>query len=69
MSNYDYNKKYVKKYLDKFEDMKIRVPKGRKADIEAHAKQKGKSYNGLVNDLLREDMGISEENWKKSPEV
>lgn len=47
-----------------YDEMKIRVPKGQKADIEAHAKSKGTSVNGLVNDLLRADMGLSAEEWK-----
>lgn len=37
---------------------------GRKADIEAHAKGKGISVNGYVNTLIREDMGLSEAEWK-----
>ena len=43
----------------------ITVPKGLKAAIEAHAKQQGESINGLVNRLLRADMGVSAEEWKR----
>lgn len=50
-----------------YDEMKIRVPKGQKADIEAHAKSKGTSVNGLVNDLLRADMGVSADDWKGKP--
>ena len=53
--------KYVKANYDRIE---IKVPKGLKADVEAHAKGKGQSVNGLVNELLRADMGVSEQDWK-----
>lgn len=68
MPSYEYNKKYVKKYMEKLDEIKIRVPKGRKADIEAHARKKGESMNALVNALLMVDMGLSEEEWKESTE-
>lgn len=51
-----------------YDEIKLRVPKGRKAAVEAHAKQKGESVNGLVNSLLRADMALSESDWKKPPE-
>lgn len=51
-----------------YDELKIRVPKGRKATVEAHAKSKGESVNGLVNALLRADMGISEDEWKQARE-
>lgn len=54
--------KYVKRNYDRLE---IKIPKGRKAAVEAHAQQKGESVNGLVNGLLREDMGMTEEEWKE----
>lgn len=56
--------KYVKANYDRIE---VKVPKGQKADIEAHAKSKGTSVNGLVNDLLRADMGVSADDWKGKP--
>ena len=65
MSSYDYNKEYAKKYLGRLDEIKVRLPKGRKANVEAHAKHKGKSVNSLINTLLRVDMGLSEEEWKK----
>jgi len=65
---YEYNKEYAKKYIGKFDELKTRIPKGRKADIEAHAQRKGLSVNGLINTLLREDMNLSEDEWKRSPE-
>lgn len=64
MSSYNYNKKYAQKYLGTLDELKIRVPKGRKADIESHARKKGVSVNGLINALLRADMGMSDDEWK-----
>ena len=54
--------KYSKKNYDSF---LVRVPKGRKKDIDEHAKSKDKSVNGLINEYLRDDMGMSEADWKK----
>ena len=51
-----------------YDEIKIRVPKGRKAAVEAHAKGKGESVNGLVNALLRADMALTEDDWKQPPE-
>lgn len=55
----------VAKYMKaNYDEMKIRVPKGRKQAVEAHARRKGESVNGLVNALLRGDMGLTEDEWK-----
>lgn len=51
-----------------YDSLRIVVPKGQKQAVEAHAAGKGKSVNGLVNDLLREDMGLSEAQWKGKPQ-
>ena len=51
-----------------YDSLRIVVPKGRKTAVEAHAQRKGESVNGLVNALLREDMGLSEAEWKKAEE-
>ena len=40
-----------------YDRLSITIPKGRKAAVEAHAQSKGESINGLVNALLRADMG------------
>lgn len=50
--------KYVK---ENYERLNIKVPKGRKAAIEAHARGRGESVNGLVNALLRAELGMSAE--------
>lgn len=58
------NRKFNEKAYDR---ISITVPKGRKEAIEAHAKDKGESVNGLVNTLLRADMGLSMDEWKREP--
>ncbi len=62
--HYEQRKEANKRYLEKQDELKIRIPKGRKSAVEAHAKSKGESVNSLVNTLLREDMGLSEQEWK-----
>ena len=57
--------KYNTKAYDRFSLM---LPKGRKAEIEAFAKEKGQSVNGWINQLIRREMGISEDNWKRDRE-
>lgn len=49
-----------------YDDLRIIVPKGKKEAITVHAKSKGESVNGLVNALLRADMGLSETDWKRT---
>ena len=57
---------WTRAYNEKaYDRLAITVPKGQKAAIEAHAKSKGESVNGLVNTLIRDDMGLSDEEWKK----
>ena len=50
-----------------YDQVPIRVPKGRKSDIEAYAKATGVSVNGLVNSFFRDQLGMSEEEWKTAP--
>lgn len=67
-SRSEINNAYAKKA---YESLRIIIPKGRKTDVEAHASSKGKSVNGLVNALIRGDMGLTEAEWKakdKPPE-
>ena len=47
-----------------YDRLAITIPKGRKAAVDAFAKEKGQSINGLVNDLLRGVLGLSEDEWK-----
>lgn len=48
-----------------YDDLRVRIPKGRKADVEAYAKAQGESVNALINNFLRNAVGLSEEEWKK----
>ena len=62
--------KAVNKYIKgNYDRLNVTIPKGRKAAVEAHAKSKGESVNGLVNTLLRADMGLTEDEWKKQEET
>lgn len=47
-------------YLQKLEEIKVRVPKGKKAIIESHAKACGKSVNGFINEAIDEKMARDE---------
>jgi len=59
----------VAKYMAaNYDELKIRIPKGKKQVVEAHAKGKGKSINSYVNSLLRADIGLSEDKWKQDKE-
>lgn len=51
-----------------YDRLNIVIPKGLKGAVEAHAKSKGESVNGLVNELLRADMGLSDDEWKQRDE-
>ena len=45
--------KYIKNNLD---EIKVRVPKGRKEEIKAHAETKGESVNGFIKRAIDETM-------------
>ena len=50
-----------------YDRLNIVIPKGRKADVEDHVKRAGhKSVNSLVNDLLREEVGMTVEEWNEA---
>lgn len=55
------NKRWDANNLDR---ISIAIPKGRKATVEACAKSEGTTINGLVNALLREKTGLTENEWK-----
>lgn len=48
----------------RYDRIQLVVPKGRKTDIDEYAKAQGESVNGLMNSLLREALGMSEDEWK-----
>lgn len=43
-------------YIDKQDEIKVRVAKGRKAEIQAHAEARGESVNGFINRAIAEAM-------------
>lgn len=49
-------RKATNKYLDKFDEMKIRVPAGQKAAVKAHAETMGESLNGFLSRAITETM-------------
>lgn len=47
--------KAVSKYMkNNYDEIKIRVSKGRKDEIKAHAESKGESLNGFINRAIDE---------------
>ncbi len=52
----DAQKKATNKYFNKLDEIKIRVPKGQKAVIQAHAQGKGLSLNAYIVSLIEQDM-------------
>lgn len=46
----------TEKYLQKFEEIKIRVPKGSKETIQAHAEAHSESVNVFINRAISETM-------------
>ena len=60
MPSYDYNKKYAQKYLEKQDELKIRVPKGQKTTIQAAADKAGESVNQYTQGALLARMGLKE---------
>ena len=50
-------KKESIKYLDeKTDDIRIRVPKGKKEEIRAYAENKGYSLNSFINEAIDDKM-------------
>lgn len=45
-----------KKYHDRFDNIQIRVPKGKKMLIQAYASQRGESVNAFLNRAVDETM-------------
>ena len=51
-----------KKYHEKFDDLRIRVPAGEKKVIEEHASSKGESVNAFVRRAIAETMARDQNN-------
>ena len=56
-----------RRYNEKAYDfLSVTIPKGRKSDLKAHIGEQ-QTVNGLVNDLLREHIGMTDAEWKRKP--
>lgn len=44
------------KYLEKFDEMRVRVPLGKKNAVKAHADAQGESLNAFINRAINETM-------------
>lgn len=59
---YERQKKAIKKYLsEKTDDIRIRVPKGKKDEYKAFAAQRGTSLNALICELLDREIKMKRE--------
>ncbi len=47
-----------------YEAINFDVPRGRKAELDAHLKAKGMTVSGFLNQCIREELGIPAEEWK-----
>lgn len=56
-----YKREFNKETYDR---IAVTVPKGQKAMIDTYAKSIGKSVNGLINDMLREALGKTIDEWR-----
>ena len=54
-------RKATDKYLEKFDEMRVRVPLGKKAEIKAHADSRGESLNGFIIRAMAETMERDQE--------
>lgn len=60
---YERNKNAIKKYLaEKTDDIRIRVPKGKKDEYKAFAAERGTSLNALICELLDQAIINSQKN-------
>jgi len=62
----DAKKKAMEKYLDKFDDIKIRVEKGKRDEYKKFAAQKGVSLNSLIIYLLEKEIEKSNTSEKEN---
>ena len=51
-----------------YEEIKLRVSKGQKEQIQAYAQEHGESLNGYINRLIAEDMGDKLTRPEKDPD-
>lgn len=55
------------KNAELYDRLNLVVPKGRKAAVEAFAKSRGESVNGLINRLIKAEMCLNDD-WEPIPE-
>ena len=58
---YEQRKDSIKKYLDKLDEIKIRLQKGEKDKIRAHAESRGESVNAFITRAIAETIKRDEE--------
>ena len=47
-----------------YENVRLRVPKGRRAAVEEAARRRGMSVNAMINAMLCWEAGLTMEEWK-----
>lgn len=56
---------WTRAYNEKaYDRISVTIPKGRKQAVEAFAKSRGETVNGLINGLLQREMGVPIDEWK-----
>lgn len=58
---YEQRKKSNEKYLAKLDEIKVRVPKGKKDIIKEHASTKNESINAFINRAINQTMQSDKE--------
>lgn len=58
---YEQRKESNKTYLAKLDEIKIRLPKGEKEKIKAHAESRGESVNGFIARAIEVTMKMDKE--------
>ena len=56
--------RYAAKVYDR---LNIVIPRGRLEDLKRYCESTGDTINGLVNELLRDRLGMDPEQWKDHP--
>lgn len=54
--SYEYNKGYIKNYLQGIGEIKVRMPMEHKTEITEHAVKMGESVNGFIQRAITETM-------------
>ena len=60
------NKKWNDAHMkERYDRVQIVLPAGRKQIVEEYARQTGETVSGLINRLLREALGMAEDEWRQ----